>query len=181
MKKLIFLLLFIPGIISAQVAFIPKIGSAIPHNLNGFVGVELQGSMISAEASWRPYRLDHNIYSDGFSLGMNLYLIPYENTPYASIKIITKGKAIIDEYTSEPERSLSALIGYRWYPFKASKCNVIDRLSLNLGAGIDIGNHKDITGTYARIKFAAELSANFILFKFDSQTTRNGPLSYRRL
>jgi hypothetical protein len=184
MKNLITILtLFCCITLNAQVAIVPKIGSALPHNLTGFVGVELQGSMVSVEFSWRPYSIDHNMYSDGVGLGLNLYLFPYENTPYSSIKIITKGKAVIDEYTGSPERSLTALIGYRWYPFKPGKCDVIKRFSLNLGAGIDICNHKDnLTGiTRARIKFAAELSVNFILFKFDNNTTSKGPLSYRRI
>jgi hypothetical protein len=166
MKKLIFVLCLFSSVCSAQNALIIKAGNSLPHNTYGFIGAQVQLSMLGIEVEWRPYHLAYLFKSDGMSLGVTLSLYPYQNTPFSSMRVITKGKSIIDDYTQRAERSLTWILGYRWYPFNPKSCHSVNRFFIDGGIGADYGNKKINNETRAVLKFAAEISANFIICKY---------------
>jgi hypothetical protein len=142
---------------NAQVSFNTKLGSTLLNRPSLFVSGELQASIISVSAEFRPDYIDKHVYANGMGLFVTLYRWQYQNSPYLSMGIITHGSQK-DEITGEAMRSFPVMVGYRWYPSKTWKY-IDDDLSFDIAGGCEL--MRDAT-----VRPYIQLSGNFILFKY---------------
>jgi hypothetical protein len=157
MKIILFLLILLPSVLSAQVAVHITGGVSTTNNFNGFIGAELQGSNVSVTASWNPVKLDSYFCVNGFSLMGSFYLWPYQTSPFFTLGVITHGNYDLSEVTGKPIRSMPIAIGYRIYPSQYND-RILENLSFDIAVGIEITES-------TRVYPYAKLTANFIITK----------------
>ena len=142
---------------SAQVSFNLSGGTSYSDEVNYFIGCELQGSNVSVTTTWHPQRLEKYFYVNGFSLKATYYLWAYQTTPYFSMGVVTHGNYKRDEMTGKAFRSMPIVVGFRLYPNDYND-NIMDELSFDIGAGIELAKYKP----YPYV----ELIINFALAKY---------------
>jgi hypothetical protein len=156
MKKLLFLLIFIPSILSAQTSFSVRAGDS---GLKGLLGVDLQVNNFSVSAGWMPASVPPYMYHvDCYSFSGTYYFFPFVTSPYISAGYTTKGAYYITPFENNTEISPSVIImgGIRTYPhFVAPR--VTDRLSFDIGAGVNFSENLTCV--------CMEFVINFALFK----------------
>jgi hypothetical protein len=152
MKTLLFLLIFIPSILNAQLNI--YVGDS---ELKGLVGMEAQIHNFSISGGWRPNKVFPDYYFNSYSGSLNYYLPPInEYYFYLSGGITSKGITHMEFYTPVPEPSFIALIGLRGWPNMYAP-KVSKRWKYDAGIGINT------TGSITMFSF--EVLINFTIIK----------------
>lgn len=156
MKTLVtFVLLFCGTLLNAQTLNL-RIGDS---QAKGCAGVEFKYGNISLSAGWRPMKL---LYPDrwyhSFSGALTLFANPGGESLYFTTAAASAGMVYYDksEYNYEPEPSVIALIGLRYFPHRDIP-EFTNRISFDVGTGVNMSTHHTV--------LAIEFIVNFSLTK----------------
>ncbi len=157
MKKLILFFLMIPAISNAQTINL-RIGDS---QAKGCAGMELKYGNVSLSAGWRPMKL---LYPDrwfhSFSGALTLFTNPDpgRESLYFTTAAASAGMVYYDrpKYNYEPEPSVMALIGLRYFPHRDIP-EFTNRISFDVGTGVNMSTHCTA--------LAIEFIVNFNMFR----------------
>ena len=150
MKKLLFLLFFIPNILNAQLNIYAGFSE-----LKGLVGIEAQMHNFSISGGWRPNAIPPDYYFNSYSVSLNYYLPPIKDYFfYISGGIASKGMTHMEGYTPVSEPSFIAIIGLRGWPNMFNP-EISKRWKCDTGIGVNT------TGAFTIFSF--EVLINFTL------------------
>ena len=156
MKTLItFVLLFCCIELNAQELNL-RVGDS---QVKGCAGIEFKYGNVSLSAGWRPIKL---LYPDrwfhSFSGAFTIFNNPGGESYYFTCAAASAGMIYYDalKYNYEPEPSVMALIGLRYFPHRDIP-ELTNRISFDVGMGVNMSTHCTA--------LAMEFIVNFSVFR----------------